>query len=47
MGGAGFYDYHVIVFRGVGTLYLNGRTEKHERGWTGNAEEKERKVEFW
>lgn len=44
--GDGRNDYDIIVFHGPGTLDLNGRTLGHERGWAGNAEEKDGKVVF-
>lgn len=42
-----YFQYHVVVFRGTGHLYLSGRTKEHERRWMGNAQQNGDTVDFW
>ncbi|EJT51529.1 hypothetical protein A1Q1_07291 [Trichosporon asahii var. asahii CBS 2479] len=44
---SGYYDYHTVVFRGEGHLYLVGREGEHERRWRGNAQRNGDTVDFW
>ncbi|EJT51531.1 hypothetical protein A1Q1_07293 [Trichosporon asahii var. asahii CBS 2479] len=39
-------DYHVIVFKGAGTLNLNGVNFYHERNWSAPYAERDGKVVF-
>lgn len=44
---SGYREFHTVVFRGEGHLYLVGRNGEWERRWRGNAQQNGDTVDFW